>query len=671
MSAETFKDGDPGEIYSKMPTMEALKHFRKFRDQWSGKPHTRSNHNDVLKRLERLASKGLQPHGPDPLQSAKVETIRVEAPYHPCAMRLTELKPVLMSELGLNTHHRGRVLLAKLVGVVDTTWTNTLATIEDLSGDVELLKLHFVCMDKQPGNSWPKVGSWLAIKDPFFTLDEIYITECIRVDHPSDLICAENWPTNFFRQVGLHKTFSDEIERTPLEWKEAGSSALAAKDFDVAHTSYTRGIRAVTAKPGTFGHSIEKDIRRNRSHVRLALGRYEGALTDAIGALTHLSDENHKNLDAKAYFRAARASYGLKQYKKAVLLLCDQLELCPDDRDAVSLPKRTQDRLREERHGSYDLANIQKSLSREPRVDAANFIINTTIKPSWPKRGRGLFATCDLQPGELIMAETSFCCVESSEDTNLCALGYNASTPDEANPSFIGLWRSAVNEAGKNPEKGSDLMRLHCDYKGTGAHVSEVDGAAVVDTFKVHDIVRCNSFGISPFIRPVEELDDEDLVDRSSAMWIRLSYANHSCVPNAQKISYGHLVLVHAIQPIAEGEEITLSYPDDWKDLEAHKKRMRTDWGFQCECQLCEADAKCAPDNLAERSRLYKESMLRFRITPLARRENLSMIPQCEHHVEDIDRTYSNISVCWPSQDPSDPGAKMAPRSLHRRSGSP
>ena len=365
-------------------------------------------------------------------------------------------------------------------------------------------------------------------------------------------------------------------------------------------------------------------------------------MTDAIAALTHLSDDAHKKLYAKAYFRAASASYRLKIYEKAVLFLRNQLELCPDDSDAVLLLGHTQDLLREQREVCYNIAKTQGSLSHEPRVDAADYIMNTTIRPSGIKRGRGLFATCNLNPGDLIMAETSFCCVWRREDANLLALECNASSPDEVLPSFVGLWRAAVNEAGRNPLEGSDLMRLQGNYKGsTGTQIDGVDGTAVVDAFKVHDIVTCNSFTLSS-INPTNADSHGSLAEGSSALWIRLSYANHSCIPNARKISYGDLALVHATRPIAEGEEIVFNYLGDCKDFEVATKVMTSQRGFYCECLLCKADIQCPPADPIARNRLYKETLIQSAANSPREEGSLSMLPRCERYVEEINSTYSN-----------------------------
>jgi tetratricopeptide (TPR) repeat protein len=236
--------------------------------------------------------------------------------------------------------------------------------------------------------------------------------------------------------------------------KEAGNRALTGKDFHAAHDSYTEGIRLIAERSELpENKSLEQDLHRNRSHVRLALGRYEGAVEDAMAALTHISDEKHQKLDAKAYFRASSALYELKLYYRAAVSIRHELELFPGDIDAQIRLERVQCRLREQEQGSYDIERIQKSISKKPHVDAADSIVNTVIKTSGPERGRGLFATRSLKTGDLVMAETAFCSVWSHEHNSLVAYECDARSPDEIHPGLSGLWRSAVNEVEKNPSR--------------------------------------------------------------------------------------------------------------------------------------------------------------------------------------------------------------------------
>jgi hypothetical protein len=179
MLAQSFNGEDPNEQLIKTQMTDGLKHFRKCRDQRGREPRTKSDYKGASERLKRCAPRNLDPRGPDPRGPTRLEIVYVEAPYPPCTSHLADLEPALLSELRLNSHHRGKVLLVKFIGILDTTWKNTIAAIEDISGDVELLNLHFVCMNKTPSLTWPRLGSWMAIKDPFFTVEEIFVTECI------------------------------------------------------------------------------------------------------------------------------------------------------------------------------------------------------------------------------------------------------------------------------------------------------------------------------------------------------------------------------------------------------------------------------------------------------------------------------------------------------------
>lgn len=528
------------------------------------------------------------------------------------------------------------------MGVIEITPRGTTAAIEDTSGDVEILNLTSVCMLHKAGYAWPKVGTWLAIKEPYLTLEEKNCDPCIRVTHPSDLMAAGTWPSGLLQRFGIAEEPTESTQRTPLQYKEAGNAALAENDFDDAHVNYTGGLRIRAECPKTFDQSIRYDLHRNRSRVRLLLGNYEGAITDALAALTHKSDDKHKILDGKALFRAATASYKLKMFEKAALYLRDQLQLSPNDKDAVALLKRVDHRIFEQEGGGYDLASIERSISlRQPSVDVADYLNRTVIKDTGSQRGRGLFATRALRPGDLILAETAFCCVWSHQEPNLLALACNARTPDETHPSLVGLWRTAVKEAAKNPTKGSALMELHGKYKGCGTRIAEVDGIAVIDTYQVQDIIQSNAWAL----HPLDLTDPEDLTSslkRNAGIWIRMSYINHSCLPNAQKFFRGDLVFVHATKPIAEGEEIFFNYCDEYKDFEDRKKIMKFCWGFQCECRACRADAKCRPADLVERSRLRKDSSLYALAIPSTDKRNGNIPVLMERFVEEINKTYSN-----------------------------
>jgi hypothetical protein len=126
----------------KANVVKELKQHRAIRNQFTGVPHHKRDYSVEIRTLQnpRAPTKPFAPTVPD--------LVHVEDPYPPCVHGLADLKPMLISELTGNTHHRGRLLLAKLVGVSRMGRKDTIAATEDVSGDFEYLYVHFVCMNK-------------------------------------------------------------------------------------------------------------------------------------------------------------------------------------------------------------------------------------------------------------------------------------------------------------------------------------------------------------------------------------------------------------------------------------------------------------------------------------------------------------------------------------------
>jgi hypothetical protein len=243
----------------------------------------------------------------------------------------------------------------------------------------------------------------------------------------------------------------------------------------------------------------------------------------------------------------------LKRYNAAAEYCQNLLSLHEDHNDTKKILAQVAARSREQSSDIYDIAAIRQGVSRaNPRVGAADFLSNTIVKPSGPDRGRGLFATKDLRPGDLILAETAFASGWYDEETHVVAGKYNVRLPEEnvVKLGLIGLWKVVLQKVGNNGELGRHLLDLHGDLNVLGNDVAEIDGVSVVDTYQVHDIVARNAFQLG---------GPEERESFCSGVYIRSSYINHSCVPNASRDTVGDLLLVHAIKSIAKGEEVFLS----------------------------------------------------------------------------------------------------------------
>lgn len=539
-------------------------------------------------------------------QKNRLDTVvafAVGSPYLPCTISLEDLQTMKLSDLRIDTHHRGSKLTVRRVAPVVTLKAYSWTVVKDGSSD-ETERLEISLHKSKHGQDILESASTFEIKEPYFTFSD-QGEPTIRIDHPSDLVIGTS-----AEEVGDSKftvsatTLPASETKTAKEWKEAGNAALKQKDLPLSHANYTQGIKLVTAD-GTPKEDATWDLFRNRAHVNLALNRLDEAKSDALSSLTNLSDERHKELDAKAYSRAGTAAYNLGSFLEAKRLFEEQQKLTPGDKDATARLKMAEKRLKEQESGVYDFKKIKASLLMGHRpVDAANFLNKVEIKDS-PGRGRGLFATCAMKSGDIVMAEKPFCVVWGHEETALTAMTYD-SRDDRIRVFPAGLCRSIVQKLRDNPSQVEKVMDLYGDYKGLEKQLIMRDSGPVIDAFQVHDIVARNAFGPGPAYTGRHQGNEEDS-NASAGLWVIAAYINHSCIPNA-KIEYaGDLMVLCATRKIASGEEISHSY-DGSSDYDARSAALMNTWGFACDCKLCVAEKGDSPEVRKKRRELEGEA---------------------------------------------------------------
>jgi len=146
--------------------------------------------------------------------------------------------------------------------------------------------------------------------------------------------------------------------------------------------------------------------------------------------------------------------------------------------------------------------------------------------------------------------------------------------------------KAIVQKLLSNPSQIPKFMQLYGDYKGNGDD-------SFVDVFRVHDIVSKNSFGASS--------------DESTGLWIHTASVNHSCVPNAAAEYIGDVIILRATQTIKAGDEIFHAY-DTTSDYDARRNSLLTTWGFECKCDLCQAQSKDSEEVRRKREELRGEA---------------------------------------------------------------
>ncbi|KAH8784313.1 hypothetical protein BGZ57DRAFT_925311 [Hyaloscypha finlandica] len=537
----------------------------------------RKNFKDRLQKCRELSGQRRVPSDPQSLRSqviyadlmsdmqpgpkaqnggaGSIVAYAIGTPYPPCTVPLQDLKPMGMHELRMDMHHRGRVLTVR-------RW-----------GATPVVKL--------------KICSWTVVQEG---------EPAIRIDHRSDLVCIDCNPSTADK-IGQFKNTRIEVTKIAREYKEEGNAALKQRNLPLAYSKYTRGLEIL----GAAKEDITYDLFRNRAHVNLLLDRLDGGKSDALAALTGLPDQKHRELDGKACLRAGIAAYQSGDFKEAKHLFEEQQRLLPGEKEGITKMRKTEQRLKEQETGCYDFKKLKATLllpssSRHgTRVDAANFTRNVEISSS-PGKGRGLFATRDMEAGEVIMAEKSFCIVWANEEEALTSMTYDF-RDDRIRVFPAGLCKAVVRRLIDNPSQVSKFLDLYGDYRGTkskGQSGRDGDWGKAIDVFQVHDVVARNAFGPDPR-------------SASTGLWILASYINHSCLPNSEKEYVGDLMLLRATRSIASGEEILHAY-DLSSDYDARVEALMRTWGVSCDCKLCVADKADSGEVRSKRRELEREA---------------------------------------------------------------
>lgn len=520
--------------------------------------------------------------------------LAVGQPYPPCAVSTSELQPMKLADLRVESHHRGRKITLKRASPVVTLAARSWTMVQD--EDEEIERLEMLLHKSRHGEDVLESASTFVLKEPYFTMTEDG-EATIRVDHPSDLIVCRDDTGN---DALLENEDLAAAEKKAKSCKDKGNAALQQKDLPLAHASYSEGIK-IASRPALSSNNpdLARDIYRNRAHANLLLNQLDEAKTDALASLTGGEDQRCKELDSKAYYRAGCAAYRLSEYKEARDFFTEQQKLAPSGKDIASNLRKIDLRNREQETGAYNFKKIKAGLSpAHSRVDAADFTSNTKIGES-PGRGRGLFATRDIAAGEVVMCEKAFCVVWGHEPDSLTAMAYDI-RDDQMRVSPVGLTKSTVQQLLDNPSQIPRVTGLFGDYRNDPKTPLATADGPVVDTFQIHDIISRNAFGAGSQY-------GEGPTNPSTGLWVRCAYINHSCAPNAEKESVGDLMVVRATRAIPAGAELFHCY-DASVDLDTRQAALKLTWGFDCACALCEAEKADGPDVRARRMELAGEA---------------------------------------------------------------
>ena len=227
-------------------------------------------------------------------------------------------------------------------------------------------------------------------------------------------------------------------------------------------------------------------------------------------------------------------------------------------------------------------------------------------------KGRGIIADESIKAGELICVSKAF--AYGRDDINLPSPTFLERTHNKLrnNPRYLPLFYSlfdgeSIPEA---PALDSLMNTINMDSNTNN----------IYDEEKVNKILCLNSFrtfftytpreAMSPYIEEKVELAKE----YGMGIWLPIAFFNHSCLPNANQMTFADVQLIRATQDISIGEEVTIHYINGITDLGMKRKNMAERWNFICFCNKCLVEQENDPQIVKEintlRATIYDHPIL-------------------------------------------------------------
>ena len=162
--------------------------------------------------------------------------------------------------------------------------------------------------------------------------------------------------------------------------------------------------------------------------------------------------------------------------------------------------------------------------------------------------------------------------------------------------------------------------------------ISRVEAVASMNSFGLQDITsqRFNDLGVG---------DD----DRGTALYELPSFCNHSCIPSANRVMVGDIMIVRAARNLKAGSEITLCYVPADLPFAERAERLKAKWKFTCDCILCRADLNDGPAKRQERI----QSLEKVKALALTETSKQEVLPRqrnvrVKEIFEAMNKTYNN-----------------------------
>ncbi|KAI5074754.1 hypothetical protein GOP47_0010715 [Adiantum capillus-veneris] len=287
----------------------------------------------------------------------------------------------------------------------------------------------------------------------------------------------------------------------PLQLKEKGNAFFASQDWSKAIQYYGECIIRIVQEGKEKGEnqSLLLAAYSNRAEARMKLGLYEEALIDCDAALS--IDPDH----LKSKYRKGRALHGMTRFQDASACLEELLSRHPE----LSEIRAFLDTMKSANIASEMIKGLSDFvLNRKIIPKFSDYVGPVVVRQTEDGRGRGLFATAKVRPGELLLASNALAFavhdVRRSPVHNAFATEKIAELMQEDLVSELVkkgkdssvLLRQVFNLASSGDAASMEVPSMDTFMKN--ARASETVNALEVDIALIMKIVKSNGFNQEP-----------------------------------------------------------------------------------------------------------------------------------------------------------------------------
>jgi tetratricopeptide (TPR) repeat protein len=462
---------------------------------------------------------------------------------------LNTLSPIKLDDMMAPNVHSGSYLLCRTVSKATAC---ILVLIEDMDGNVEILQMQNLVKSSDLNEFMPE-GTLLIIKEPCLKYGLYFSMPYICCDSPSDVIVIDEHnclliDTHWFKRY----------DRADFDgFKVNGGHFYRIGKYESALRSYRKALSIV---------QNDAVIHANMSAVLFKLERYKESYEHAECSYELMHTD-------KALYRMGQSAYELRKWKLAI----DKFKLVEDASVTIGKIAQCDQRLDEAANANYDwltMYTTSQNSQKTTRLHVADYVGPVKVVDIDGK-GRGLVATRNVKPGELLLVSKAFSSAYISECGAMCS-SYNTVTNQLSTPSEYLNMRNAMINLKNNCESAMDLYGLYC---GNGSSGNGKLDASIVDVDRIEKICLFNAF-----------IGDSVAENNLIGLWLYQSLINHSCYANAYRTFYADIMVVRSIKFICKDDEVTFEYIDVSLPLTERVRQLHDCYQFMCDCGLCKTD---------------------------------------------------------------------------------